>query len=202
MLYRSGIVGAGLGFALGAAAAAGLAPALGIPSFDGALGYFAVFVGGPIGALFGLVLGTGLALRRAGFKSFGALAGRVAAVGAGVIGVCAAVLAGFWIMRPVINTIGLAPQLIFEIRLPPSAAPSSANGYAIELQTSKKRMLGSLELPRLERFIALPYYAHAGYRGLSLRGAYLPAPIAYPVSDDRELAGGGTTGPCRRAQQR
>ena len=48
------LVGAALGFALGAAAAGLLAPVLGITSFEGASGYFAVFIGGPIGGLAGL----------------------------------------------------------------------------------------------------------------------------------------------------
>ena len=51
------LVGAALGFALGAAAAGLLAPVLGITSFEGASGYFAVFIGGPIGGMAGLVLG-------------------------------------------------------------------------------------------------------------------------------------------------
>ena len=41
------LLGAALGFALGSAAADLLAPALGITSFEGASGYFAVFVGAP-----------------------------------------------------------------------------------------------------------------------------------------------------------
>ena len=62
------LVGAALGFALGAAAAGLLAPVLGITSFEGASGYFSVFIGGPIGGLAGLVLGALLVLRRAGHR--------------------------------------------------------------------------------------------------------------------------------------
>ena len=146
----AGILGAGLGFALGAAGAAVLAPMLGISGFEGASGYFAVFVGGPIGALLGLVLGASLVLRRAGHRGFGAIAGRLALVVAGVAVTAGAVLGGFWIMRPVTNANGPAPQLVFEIRLPPGATPPGSKGHAIELQTSKNRMPGSLETPRLE----------------------------------------------------
>jgi hypothetical protein len=60
------LVGAALGFALGAAAAGLAAPFLGITSFEGASGYFAVFIGGPIGGLAGLVLGALLVLRGTG----------------------------------------------------------------------------------------------------------------------------------------
>jgi len=146
----SGILGTGLGFALGAAGAAALAPTLGISAFEGASGYFAVFVGGPIGALLGLVLGATLVLRRAGYRSFSAIGGRLALVVAGVAVTAGAVLGGFWIMRPVVNANGPAPQLVFEIRLPPDSAPPNSNGHAIELQTSRNRMPGRLEAPHLE----------------------------------------------------
>jgi len=145
----AGIVGAGLGFMGGAAAAAALAPLLGISSFEGASGYFAVFIGGPIGAILGFVLCTVLVLRRAGHRSFGAVGGRLAMVAVGGVGVGAAALGAFWLMRPVINTDGPPPQLVFEIRLP-GAAPASVAGYEIELQTSKNRMPGTLKAPRQE----------------------------------------------------
>ena len=142
------LVGAGLGFALGAAAAGLLAPALGITAFEGASGYFAVFVGGPLGALLGLVSGALLVLRRASPLSVGALAGRLALVVAGVLGVGAAVVGAFWLMRPLVNANGPAPQLVFEIRLPPGAAPPAVNASAIELQTSRNRMPATLEAGR------------------------------------------------------
>jgi hypothetical protein len=142
------LVGAGLGFALGAAAAGLLAPALGITAFEGASGYFAVFVGGPLGAFVGLVSGALLVLRRAGHRRLGALAGRLAFVVVGVLGVGAAVLGGFWFMRPLVNANGPAPQLVFEIRLPPGAVPPAVNASAIELQTSKNRMPATLDTGR------------------------------------------------------
>ena len=144
------IVGGGLGCAAGIAAAAGLAAVLGISSFEGASGYFAVFVGGPIGALLGLVLGPMLVFRGAGHRSVGALAGRTALVVAAVIGIAGVVLAGFWFLRPILNSGGPPPQLEFELRLPPGAAPSDANGWSVELQTSRNRMPGSLDAARQE----------------------------------------------------
>jgi len=146
----AGIVGGGLGFALGAAAAGVLAPTLGITSFEGASGYFAVFVGGPIGGLLGLVLGPLLVLRRAGHRSAGALGGRLALVVAGVIGLGAATLGAFWVMRPILNANGPAPQLVFEIRLPPGVAPPNLKASAIELQTSKNQMPATIETTGLE----------------------------------------------------
>jgi hypothetical protein len=144
----AGIVGAALGFAAGAAVAAALAPALGISSFEGASGYFAIFIGGPIGGVLGLGLASALALRRGGHRGFAAVGGRVAAVGAGVVGVGAALLLAFWIARPLMNANGPPPQLVFEIRLPPGVSPTTANGYSIELQTSQNSMPGNLETPQ------------------------------------------------------
>lgn len=140
------IIGTVLGFVLGAAIASAVAGMLGITSFEGASGYFAVFVGGPPGALLGLALGAVLVLWRYGHRSFAAVAGRLALVFAGVVCVGGAVLAGFWFMRPIINTNGPAPQLAFEIRLPPDAPVSSGSGHStVELQTSKNRMPGTVE---------------------------------------------------------
>lgn len=107
------LVGAALGFALGANAAGLLAPVFGITSFEGASGYFSVFIGGPIGALAGLVLGALLVLRRAGHRSAGAMTGRVVLVLVGAIGLAAAGLGAFWLMRPLTNANGPAPQLVF-----------------------------------------------------------------------------------------
>jgi hypothetical protein len=134
------LLGTGLGFFAGAAAAAALAPLLGISSFEGASGYFAVFIGGPLGGLLGLVIGPVLVLRRRGHRGFSAIAGRLGLAVAGVVVLGALVLAVVWWMRPIVNPNGLPPQLVFEIRLPPgAAAPDSREGF-LELQTSENRM--------------------------------------------------------------
>lgn len=146
----AGVVGGGLGFALGTAAAGLVAAALGITSFEGASGYFAVFVGGPIGGLLGLVVAPLLVLRRAGHRSTAALGGRLALVFVGVIAIGAAVVGAFWIMRPFVNANGPAPQLVFEIRLPPGSVPPDPKATSIELQTSKNLMPATLEKIRLE----------------------------------------------------
>jgi len=146
----AGVVGGGLGFGLGMVAAGLVAAALGITSFEGASGYFAVFIGGPIGGLLGLVLAPLLVLRRAGHRSAAALAGRIALVFVGVVAIGAAALGAFWGMRPIVNANGPAPQLVFEIRLPPGVAPPNPKATSIELQTSKNQMPATLEKIRQE----------------------------------------------------
>jgi hypothetical protein len=146
------LVGLALGFALGAAVAGLLAPVLGITSFEGASGYFAVFIGGPVGGLAGMVLGALLVLRRAqqrtGERRAGVIAGGVALVLVGVLGLAAAGLGAFWLMRPLVNANGPAPQLVFEIRLPPGVAPPARERDAVELQTAKNRMPATLAAGR------------------------------------------------------
>ena len=139
-------IGAVLGFTLGAAAAGALAPMLGISSFEGAAGYFAIFIGGPIGALAGLVLGAWLVLRRTGLRGT-AVTGRIGLVFGGMVVLAAAGIGAAWLMRPLVNANGPAPQLVFEIRLPPGAAPSR---NAVELQTSKNTMPALLSEGRSE----------------------------------------------------
>src|SRR4051812_11698184 len=146
----AGIVGGGFGLALGIAAGALLAEVLGITSFEGAAGYFAVFTGGPIGGLLGLVLGPLPVLRRAGHRSFAALGGRLVLIIAAVMGLGAAGLGAFWMMRPIVNANGPAPQLVFEIRLPPGISPPNLKASEIELQTSKNRMPATIDKIELE----------------------------------------------------
>jgi MFS family permease len=147
LAFLFALLGAGAGYMLGAGAASALAPALGITTFEGAAGYFAAFIGGPIGAILGLIAGPYFVLRRGGYRG-GALAGRLAFVGAAAVGLGVAVLAGFWLLRPLVNPGGPAPQLVFEIRLPPGAVPPSANDSPVELQTSRNRMPATLQASR------------------------------------------------------
>jgi hypothetical protein len=146
------LVGAALGVALGVTVAGMLAPVLGITSFEGASGYFAVFIGGPLGGLAGMVLGAWLVLRRAqrrsGQQRAGAVGGRLALVLVGVVGLAAMGLGAFWLMRPLVNANGPAPQLVFEIRLAPGVAPPTRNRDAVELQTAKNRMPATLAAGR------------------------------------------------------
>jgi hypothetical protein len=130
------IAGGAIGTFLGFSIAAVLAPILGISSFEGAAGYFAVLIGGPIGGLLGLVLGAVWVLRRRGHRGFGAVAGRLGLIVIGVGLVAAAGLGVLYLSQDIANPNGQAPQLAFEIRLPAGAAAP----HDIELSTSKNRM--------------------------------------------------------------
>ena len=69
----------------------------------------------------------------------------------GVVGLAAAGMAAFWLMRPLVNANGPAPRLVFEIRLPPGVAISTPRaGDTVELQTSKNRMPASLAPGRVD----------------------------------------------------
>ena len=149
LALSAALIGGATGFALGTFVAATAAPMLGISEFEGASGYFAAFVGGPLGGLAGLVLGASIVLRRAGHRRFGALAGRTALIFVGVLGISAAILAAFWLSRPLVNANGPAPRLVFEILLPTDVEPAST-GRAIQLHTSKNRMPAVLEDGRRE----------------------------------------------------
>ena len=114
---------------------------------EGASGYFAVFIGEPIGGLAGLALGAPLVLRRAGHRG-AAVGGRVGAVG--LVGLAAAGMAAFWLMCPLVNANGPAPRLVLEIRLPPGVAISTPRaGDTVELQTAD-RMPASLAPGRVD----------------------------------------------------
>lgn len=145
MAFVASLVGGLLGFFLAAAAASVLAPALGISLFEGASGYFAAFVVGPIGAILGLIAGSWIVLRRAGFRTLRALLPRLLLVMGSVAALALAGLGTFWLMRPLVNPNGPAPRLIFEIRLPPGSAGELAKQVTIELQTSKNRMPATLQ---------------------------------------------------------
>ncbi len=117
-----------------------LAPFLGITSFEGASGYFAVFIGGPIGGLLGVILGAVLVLRSRGHRGFGAIAGRLGVVAIGLALVAAAVVGYFYLSQDILNPNGGAPRLVFEIRLPAGVALPTDNERPIQLETSKNRM--------------------------------------------------------------
>lgn len=138
------IAGGAAGAVLGFFIAAMLAPIMGISSFEGASGYFAVFIGGPIGGLLGLVLGAVLVLRWRGQRSAGGIAGGLGVVVIGVAGIAAAAIGVLYLSQDVVNPNGAAPQLVFEIRLPPGATPPGGGERPIELATSKNRMPASI----------------------------------------------------------
>src|SRR5262249_45827598 len=102
------IVGGAVGAGLGMAIAGALAPLLGIGSFEGESAYFAVFIGGPTGALLGIIIGTLLVLRWRGIRGFGAIAGRFGLVVVGIAAVGAAIIGFLYLNQDIVNPNGPA----------------------------------------------------------------------------------------------
>jgi hypothetical protein len=64
-----------------------------------------------------------------------------------VAAIAIAAAGGLWWMyetRPVLNDDGPAPQLAFEVRLPPGLAPSADREVRVELHTERNRMPGRI----------------------------------------------------------
>jgi hypothetical protein len=136
-----GAVGAALGFGI----AAMVAPFLGITNFEGAASYFAFLIGAPIGALLGIVLGAIVILRRRGTEGVGAVTGKLGVVIVSLGVLAAGVLGLFFLTQDIVNPTGVAPQLVFEIRLPAGATPPGGEERPIELQTNKNRMTANMD---------------------------------------------------------
>ena len=139
----AGIVGAAIGWIGAAALTMALGGLFGVSDFEGGRGMLAIWGIGPLGGLAGLVAGIVLVLRRRGGFSLGAIAWRLPFVIAGIV---ALVSFGLWWVyetRPVLNTSGPAPQLAFEVRLPPGLAPpADLAAVKAELHTEKNKMPG------------------------------------------------------------
>ena len=150
LAFLASVAGIAVGFGLGAIAAGLLAPLIGIRSFEGEAGYFAVFIGGPVGAIVGLLIAGVVALRLAGYQRLEAILLRLGLIVLAVVALGATTIGVLWLIRPVANTNGAAPQLVFEIRLPPGAAAPTLSPSPVELQTSKNIMPATLEPPRIE----------------------------------------------------
>ena len=131
-----GIGGAVAGALIAAAVASSLAPLLGISSFEGQAGYFAVGIG-LLGGFVGLIAGILIMLWRRGTRSVTAFAGRFVIVILILAGLVVAGLGFFWFNRDLVNTDGPAPQLAFEIRLPAGAASPPAKDVTIHLDSVK-----------------------------------------------------------------
>jgi hypothetical protein len=134
-----GGIGLVAGFFAGAFVGAGIAAATHMSTFEGAAGYFAVFVCGPIGALIGLVVGVWLALRMRGVKrGIGVVATYSVTSLVAIIAVSAAVI---WLMLTFDTTLNRnsAPrQVLFEIRMPPGTKlAADRSGTEIELNTDR-----------------------------------------------------------------
>lgn len=151
LAFLAAVAGGTAGFFLAAAIGGVLAPMLGISSFEGAAGYFAAFVLGPVGGLIGLVLGLWLVFRfKGGHRGFAAIAKR----GALIVAALSAVATGGVLLR--LATLesfpgGEQPQMDFEIRLPASAAVPSRQGLDFEMQAGSQRSGGLLRDQWLRR---------------------------------------------------
>lgn len=177
----AGIAGAALGWFAAAALTIFIGGVIGISDFEGGRGMLAVWGIGPLGGLAGLLLGIILVLRKRGGYRAGGLAWRTPFVIAGVLALGAA---GLWVAyetRPVLNTDGPAPRLVFEVRLPPGLAP--ADGVNAELHTEKNRMpaLISREPPRMVDGRAVI----AGSVELYYRSGWRLLEVKMPGQDDR-----------------
>jgi len=134
-----GVAGAGIGAVAGFALGAALAGALGISSFEGASGYFALSIG-IIAGFAGLVAGIVLALRYQGTRGLGALAGRTGIV---VAVIAALVTAGVLIrLATVEHFSGGTPTLEFEIRLPAGLPAPDRGKVDFEMQAGSQRSGG------------------------------------------------------------
>ena len=84
LAFLAAVAGAVAGFFLATALGSVVASAFGISSFEGASGYFAVFLFGLPGGLIGLVLGLWLVFRyKGGHRTFSAIACAVSSLVAG-----------------------------------------------------------------------------------------------------------------------
>ena len=131
--FLAAVAGIAVGFALGAIAAGLFAPLIGIRSFEGEAGYFAVFIGGPVGAIVGILIAGVVALRLAGYQRLEAILLRLGLIVLAVVALGATTAGVLWLIRPIANTNGAAPQLVFEIRLPPGAAAPTVSPSPVEL---------------------------------------------------------------------
>lgn len=175
-----GLAGAALGWTLTAAAALAISGYMGVSDFEGARAMGAIWGIGPIGGLVGLVAGVWLVLRyRGGHKGFKALAVRLPFVIASIAGLVAATFGALYWMRPILNDNGPAPQLAFEIRLPPGEAPPA--DAAVTLFTERNSMPGTIDAGTAHRDGDRPVltgtvelYYRSSWRLLELKAAGLP----------------------------
>ena len=173
----AGIAGAAIGWIAAAALTMLLGGLFGVSDFEGGRGMLAIWGIGPLGGLAGLVLAIVLVLRKRGRHSAGGIAWRVPLVIAGIIALASFGLWWVYETRPVLNTSGPAPQLAFEVRLPPGLAPpADLAAVKAELHTEKNKMPGlvSRDAPRSDNGRALlagsvELYYRSGWRLLEIR---------------------------------
>lgn len=134
-----GLIGLVAGFFAGAFAGMAIAAATNMSTFEGASGYFAVFLCGPIGALIGLVAGVWLTLRLRGVRTgIVTVASYSAASLVTLIAGAAAIIFLMLTFDTTLNRGSAQPQALFEIRLPPGTKlDEHRRGIEIELNTDR-----------------------------------------------------------------
>lgn len=141
LAFLAAIAGTVGGFFAATALGGAVATLLGISSFEGEAGYFAVFVFGPVGGLIGLVIGLWLVFRyKGGHRTFSAIASRSAIVIVAIV-VVAAVGVQLRLATLDFNN-GATPQLEYEIRLPAHAAVGQRVAMDVEMQAGTQRSGG------------------------------------------------------------
>lgn len=170
----AGIAGAAIGWVAAAALTLALGGLFGVSDFEGGRGMLAIWGIGPLGGLAGLVAGIVLVLRKRGGFSLGAIAWRLPLVVAGIVALTSFGLWWVYETRPILNTSGPAPQLAFEVRLPPGVPAD--DGVKAELHTEKNKMPGlvSRDAPRADNGRAVltgsvELYYRSGWRLLEIR---------------------------------
>ncbi len=140
------VIGAAAGFGIGLALGAVLAEAMAISSFEGASGYFMGAIG-LLGALIGCPVGIVIALRFAGLRRPGAIAGR----GLAALGIIAAIVAAVVLYRlaTVEHFSGASPRMHFEVRLPAGAKVPVRPQIDFEMQAGSQRSGGRFADPWL-----------------------------------------------------
>jgi hypothetical protein len=122
-----------------------------------ASGLLALLVFAPAGAIAGLVLGTGLAMRARGGGNGGSLARNCLKAFGTLIVLCATGGTAYYVYAvttatPWLNPNAPNPILEFEVRLPAGTTPpNSARDIAIELQTDINTMPGEAKPDRFHR---------------------------------------------------
>jgi hypothetical protein len=151
LAFIAAMAGAACGFAAGVVLGGVAATAFGISSFEGAAGYFAVFVFGLPGGLTGLALGLWSAFRfGGGHRGFSAIAGRSVIV---IVALVVVATIGVQLRLATSEDFpdGASPQMDFEIRLPPNTVIAGKQALDFEMQAGSQRSGGLLRDDWLRR---------------------------------------------------
>ncbi|MFN3657898.1 MAG: hypothetical protein ACK4UO_11645 [Pseudolabrys sp.] len=144
------IAGGAVGGVAGTLLGGVLAPVFGVTGFEGAAGYFAVFLFGLPGGVIGLVTGLWLVFRyKGGHRGFSAIAGRSMIVIA-ALGAIAFAAIQFQLATSENFASGPSPQMDFEVRLPPNTT-IARQGLDFEMQAGSQRSGGLLRDPWLRQ---------------------------------------------------